>query len=108
MTTSPEETPTVRLKGTDRCVVWVVYFDADRSRSEGRAVPKHLAVRNPRLIDVKRAAEELGLNPEVQRDKAYPKRWWEDKGRLIVDKIDGSKRKTILAIAEKLKEMKGE
>ncbi len=97
------ETPTIKLKGKDRVVIWPVYFDAERSRSEGRKVPKKLAVRNPRLSEIKRVAEELGLNPEVQRDKQYPKSWWKDRGRLIVDKVE-SKRKTLLMIAEKLKE----
>ncbi|MEO2241633.1 MAG: signal recognition particle protein Srp19 [Euryarchaeota archaeon] len=97
------ETPTVRLKGKDRVVVWPVYFDAERSRSEGRKVPKKLAVKNPRLREIAEVAEELGLNPEVQRDKRYPKRWWQDRGRLIVDKVE-SKRKTLLMIAEKLRE----
>ncbi|WP_457615316.1 signal recognition particle protein Srp19 [Methanopyrus sp.] len=97
------ETPTIKLKGKDKIVIWPAYFDADRSRSEGRRVPKRLAVRNPRLTELRRIAEKLGLNPEVQRDKQYPKRWWDDKGRLIVDKLE-SKRKTLLLIAEKLKE----
>jgi signal recognition particle subunit SRP19 len=27
----------------------------------------------------------MGLNPTVERDKAYPKSWWKVSGRVLVD-----------------------
>ena len=35
------------------------------------------------------AAKELGLNPTVEKDKAYPKSWWGVSGRVLVDKSGG-------------------
>jgi signal recognition particle subunit SRP19 len=32
-------------------------------------------VTSPELKEIVQAAKELGLNPEVERDKAYPKSW---------------------------------
>ncbi|NOR47639.1 MAG: hypothetical protein GQ533_06290 [Methanosarcinaceae archaeon] len=28
----------------------------------------------------------LGLNPTLEKDKAYPKSWWKVSGRVLVDK----------------------
>jgi signal recognition particle subunit SRP19 len=35
---------------------------------------------------MEKAAASLDLNPEVQKDKAYPRSWWEKSGRILVDK----------------------
>ena len=52
------------------------------------------------------AAKELGLNPKVERDKAYPKSWWEVSGRVLVDK-KGVKSGIVREIARKIGEMRG-
>lgn len=32
------------------------------------------------------AAKKLGLEPEIEKNKYYPRSWWERKGRLRIKK----------------------
>ncbi len=74
------------LQRKDRVVIWPSYLDATKSRSEGRIVSKKYSVTQPSLNEIENAARELGLNPVVEPKKAYPKRWWDVSGRVLVDK----------------------
>jgi len=67
-------------------VVWPVYFDSERSRSEGRKVAKEFSVPNPSLDEIIKALEKLNVKYVVERDKLYPKFWWLYKGRVLVEK----------------------
>ncbi|GAB6147879.1 signal recognition particle protein Srp19 [Stetteria hydrogenophila] len=87
-----------------RVVVWPVYLDEKASRGMGRKIPRSKAVVNPKIREIVEAARMLGLNPEVE-EKAYPRAWWLYTSRVVVDKI-GSKRRTLIAIAEKIKELR--
>jgi signal recognition particle subunit SRP19 len=68
--------------------IWPIYFDAGHSRSEGRKVSKKLAVRTPKVEEIKMAAEELGLNPSVEYDLSHPKYPWIKTGVVLVDSAD--------------------
>ncbi|NOZ59032.1 MAG: signal recognition particle protein Srp19 [Euryarchaeota archaeon] len=70
----------------ERMVVWPANIDSNKSRADGRKVAERYAVASPTLREIADAAERLGLNPKVERDKAYPKEWWEVSGRVVVDK----------------------
>ncbi len=85
-----------------RIVVYPEYLDLRRSRSEGRRVRRDKAVPNPKIEEIMRAAEELGLNPTYE-EASYPRNWWEHRGRVIVDKKD-SKQSILRRIAEKIRE----
>ena len=87
-----------------RVVLWPVNIDATASRGEGRKIPLRYAVRKPRVEEIVEAARELGLNPEVEEAR-YPRRWWEQRQRIVVDKL-GSKLKTLIAIAEAVKRLR--
>ncbi|MDW7776943.1 MAG: signal recognition particle subunit SRP19/SEC65 family protein [Methanosarcinales archaeon] len=69
-------------------------------------IPKKISVTSPELKEIDRAAKELGLNPVVEKDKAYPKYWWEGSGRVLVDK-KGGKSGIARDIARKIGEMRG-
>lgn len=88
-------------KGDNKFVLWSVYFDKNLSRSEGRKVPRNLAVENPSLDKIAKIAEEMGLNPVVERDARYPSRQWSNRGRVLIDMV-GKKRKLLLDIASRL------
>lgn len=83
-------------------VVYPVYLDSTVSRKEGRRVPLSLAVPNPTIEEIVEVCVKLGLNPEVEAEKAYP-RDFTRKGRIIVDKLE-NKLKTLYTIAKALKE----
>jgi signal recognition particle subunit SEC65 len=53
----------------DMLIIWPIYFDADRSRSEGRMVSKQDAVHGPTLDLVITAAIKSGFKPEIEREK---------------------------------------
>ncbi len=89
-----------------RIVVWPIYLDASASRGEGRKIPLRDAVRRPRVEEIVEAAERLGLNPEVEEAR-YPRQWWEQRKRVIVDKV-GSKLKTLKLLAAEIKKLREE
>ena len=89
-----------------RIVVWPAYIDSTRSRGEGRKIARREAVPRPRIEEIVEAAERLGLNPEVE-DARYPRSWWEDRQRVIVDKM-GSKLETLRAIAAEIRRIREE
>ena len=89
-----------------RIVVWPENIDSRKSRGRGRKVPLKFSVKNPTIDEIYKAAEKLGLNPEIE-EKKYPKNWWESKGRVVVDK-KGSKLETLKLIAIEILKMRGE
>ena len=87
-----------------RIVVWPIYLDATVPRSKGRRVPIRIAVKNPRVEEIVRAAQALGLDPIVE-DKSYPRQWWSEGRRVTVLK-KGSKLQTLKLIAETIRGMR--
>lgn len=87
-----------------RVVIWPVNLDSKKSRAEGRKIAKKFAVPNVRLLDVVEACKELGISFEVE-NKKYPKCWWEEVGRVLVEK---RKRKIeiMIEIAKKIAEIR--
>ncbi|MFQ6056001.1 MAG: signal recognition particle protein Srp19 [Methanosarcinales archaeon] len=90
------------LREKRKLVIWPAYIDGTKSRSDGRIISKHSSVKSPELSEIERAARELGLDPEVEIDKAYPKSWWEKSGRVLVNDT-GPKSVIAKQIAEKIK-----
>ena len=84
----------------DKWVLWPIYFDLKASR-KGRKLPKNLAMNDPNVEEIYKAAKKLGLNP-IKEEKSYPSRWWRKEGRVLVDKKD-SKMKTLRKVAEIIK-----
>jgi len=82
-------------------VVYPEYFDSTLSRREGRRVPKEQARENPTLGDIEKAATAAGFELRAEPKSAFPPRWFERRGRLLVKK-KASKEKTIRSIARKM------
>jgi signal recognition particle subunit SRP19 len=91
----------------DKLVIWPAYLDRTKSRQDGRKISSKLAVTSPTLSEIEQAAKRLNLNPIVEKDKAYPKEWWEVSGRVLVDKV---KPKSLLLkdIAKEIRRMRAE
>lgn len=90
------------MADTDKTIIWPAYLDSKKSQREGRKIPINEAVSAPKLREIKQAAAKLGLNPFTEKGKSYPKSWWENSGRVIVDKRF-TKRETILKISTLIK-----
>ncbi len=67
-------------------VLWPEYFDAGRTRAEGRKVKKELAVADPTLEMLEKAIQKLDLAYATQAEKSYPGAWYDKKGRILVEK----------------------
>ncbi|KAK3387701.1 signal recognition particle, SRP19 subunit [Podospora didyma] len=55
--------------------LYPVYFDATRSRAEGRRVPKSLAVASPLATEIVNACASLRLPTVLEAGKLHPKDW---------------------------------
>ncbi len=80
------------MKEQEKTILWPVYFDSSKKRREGRKVPKSVAVSNPTLAELQRAAEHLGLEPEVEVDVSHPSIPWRKTGRVWVRKKEAKMR----------------
>ncbi len=90
-----------------KIVIWPANLASGHTRREGRAVPKRLSLKSPKVEEIEKVARRLNLEPEVERDKAYPKRHWDKTGRVLVAKID-RKGAILRDIAEGIKKLRGE
>jgi signal recognition particle subunit SRP19 len=86
------------------CVVWTVNLDSKKSRAEGRRIPRRFAVPNVKLHELVEACKELGLKFRAE-EKKYPKSWWEEGGRVVVEKR-GTKTKLMIELARKIAEIR--
>jgi signal recognition particle subunit SRP19 len=95
----------IEMRKQNKIFLWSVYFDANKSRADGRRVPKNLAVSAPKLEELQAAAKRLGLQPEVVSDAAHPSSPWQRTGLLVVPKKE-PKGKTLERIAEELSNLR--
>ena len=81
-------------------ILYTCYFDSTRLRSEGRRVKKSLAVPEPKMADLERAAKKNGISYRVE-EKPHPSCWMKREGRLVVT-WPGSKEMLLKKVAQKL------
>lgn len=93
------------MRKSDNAIIWPVYFDVAKSKSEGRRVPKNLAVASPKILEIQQAAEKLGLKNEINATAGYPKTPWVKMGMLSVEKNE-PKEQIILKLAKQLAKIK--
>jgi len=74
------------LRNKKQFFIYPVYFDANRSWSQGRRVKKKLAVQAPSIQEVAQAATILNLDFELNLEAKYPRFWWQPSGRIQVKK----------------------
>ncbi|MBI4416032.1 MAG: signal recognition particle protein Srp19 [Euryarchaeota archaeon] len=84
-------------------ILYPAYFDAERSREDGRRVTRRLAVNAPTVEEIARAADSLGLKPRIETERAHPSTPWKQEGRVLV-KADYYKTSVVRRIAERVKE----
>ncbi|MBQ8644564.1 MAG: signal recognition particle subunit SRP19/SEC65 family protein [Candidatus Methanomethylophilaceae archaeon] len=84
--------------------IWPEYFDINRTRAEGRRVPKNLCVENPDLDIIAKGAMMLDLEFEVLEDMCYPKAPRAKNGCVRVERGIMSKTEILPRIGEILVE----
>jgi len=82
-------------------IIWPLYFDKHRSRSQGRRVSLSLSVSRPAVKDIVVVLKKLKLKYIVEEEKKHPSTWFEQSGRILVEKTM-PKTRIIRMIAEQL------
>jgi len=95
------------MRKLDKAIIWPVYFDCNKSREEGRRVPKSQAVISPKIVEIKEAADKLGLQNEMNVDAHFPKAPWAKSGMLLVEKKE-AKEAIIKKLAKQLVKIKSQ
>lgn len=90
-----------------KAIIWPAYFDCNKTRKEGRRIPKNQAVMSPKIAEVKEAADRLGLENELRVDARFPKNNWAKTGMLIVEKRE-AKETIIKKLARQLVKIKNQ
>ncbi|MFX1256753.1 MAG: signal recognition particle subunit SRP19/SEC65 family protein [Promethearchaeota archaeon] len=88
-------------------IFWPQYFEAKRSKSNGRRLPKNLAIEKVTTNEILKAARKLGYQAEKEGTFRYPKTWWENPGRVAINTKGKKKSKIILEIAKEIRKMRG-
>lgn len=93
------------MRKQDKILLWPAYFDSNKTRLQGRRIPKNLAIASPKLEEIQNAAKGIGLQPEVVFDVKYPKSPWQKTGYILIPK-KGLKTQIIRKIAKELVNMR--
>jgi len=96
----------IEMRKQNKIVLWPVYFDSTKTWLEGRRIPKSLATPSPKLEEIQKAVERVGLRPEIVADAVHPSAPWQKIGLLVIPK-KGSKVKTLRRIAKELLDIRG-
>jgi len=94
-------------KRTPFLIFWPQYFDLKKTRSEGRRLPKNLAIDKISIKDIAVAAKNLGYQIQVESTLKYPKSWWEESGRVLINTKGKKKSKVLKEIAKEIKKTQG-
>jgi len=89
------------MRKQDKILLWPAYFDSNKTRLQGRRVPKSLAITSPKLEEIQNATKSIGLQSEVVFDVKYPKTPWQKTGYVLIPK-KGLKTQIIRKIAKEL------
>jgi len=84
-------------------IFWPQYFDAKRSRSKGRRIPKKFAVEKITPNDILKAAKRLGYEANYEKGYQYPKTWWDDPGRVSINTKGKKKSRVLIDLAKDMK-----
>ena len=88
-------------------IFWPQYFDAKRSRNNGRRLAKKFAIEKVSHKEIGAAAKRLGYQIEIEGNYRYPKTWWENPGRVAINTKGKKKSKVILEVAKEIRKMRG-
>jgi signal recognition particle subunit SRP19 len=95
------------MRKLDKAIIWPVYFDCNKTRKDGRRVPKSIAVQSPKILEIKETADKLGLQNDVNLEAHFPKAPWVKSGMLLVEKQE-AKEKIIQKLAKQLLKIKSQ
>jgi len=83
-------------------MVWVANIDRNKSRRQGRRIPKSMSVDSPRLSEIEAAARSLSLAATSKPGASRPSSWWEKTGYLLIEKGSSTRTEILKSIAKQL------
>ncbi|MHA2324772.1 MAG: signal recognition particle subunit SRP19/SEC65 family protein [Promethearchaeota archaeon] len=84
-------------------IFWPQYFDAKRSRSKGRRLPRKFAIDKVNINDIVKAARNIRYNAAIEHQYRYSRTWWDEPGRVIIDAKGKKKTKVMLEVAKEVR-----
>ena len=91
------------MQKKDVVILWPIYFDSTKTRSEGRRVPKKSAIPAPKLEEIEKAVKLLDFQPKIVSDASHPRFSWQKTGVVILPKKN-SKNQLMKNITKKIQE----
>ena len=88
-------------------IFWPQYFDAKRSRNNGRRLSKKLAIEKLTTKEIATAAKRLGYQVEIEGNYRYPRTWYENPGRVLINTKGKRKSKVLLEVAREIRKIRG-
>ncbi len=88
-------------------IFWPQYFDAKRSRGEGRRLPKNIALEKINIQEIAKAAKNLNYDVQIEEKLNYPRTWWDEPGRVLVNTKGKKKSKVIKELAKQIRKNRG-
>lgn len=84
-------------------IIYPEYFDKNKTRSEGRRVPKERAISSPKIKDIGKILDSWNIPNRLEDQEHHPATWFEGNGRVFIPKQKGSKHKMLKKMAKELK-----
>ena len=85
--------------------IWPQYLNKNLSLKEGRKISKEDSVKDPSMNEIEKALKRLGLSYNIDKERAYPGKWYEKSGRALVE-WEGTKLELIREVSLKIKEIR--
>ena len=80
----------------NRIIIYPEYFDIKISRSEGRRVPKELAIEKVDSQAIYKACKQLGYRTELDLNSSHSGYWFNKRGRVLIEKGKKTKKTKVL------------
>ena len=85
--------------------IWPQYLDRTLSLKEGRKISLEDSVKEPSINEIERALKRLNLPYSIQKENAYPGKWYEKSGRVLVE-WEGTKLELIRTVSLEIKNIR--
>ncbi|WP_458456572.1 signal recognition particle subunit SRP19/SEC65 family protein [Methanobrevibacter sp.] len=85
--------------------IWPQYLNKNLSLNQGRKIALEDCVKDPTMNEIEKALKRLGLKYNIDKERAYPGKWYEKSGRVLVE-WEGTKLELIREVSLKIKEIR--
>lgn len=76
--------------------VYPEYLMHELSRKEGRRLSRDKAVKNLQTDELRLACQKLEFEFDIDREKAYPRQWWNKRGAIFINPGDYESKQLVI------------